>query len=201
MHLLWAIRSLKAILTDFSESRSTVLQTKSVSNTTTQRVFRGSPAYMAPEALANDNHTVGIDQLKAMDVWSLGMVVFTLINPGTIYPYMAEMNEMGDVDRSEMLKRFHKMQRLPRHHAKYMLQHESVWKPLHKMFVSCAKFNASTRSKIDIIRRNLLNDCVVVTPLAVSQSSLSDMLSEEAAFTDSDLQINMSTACKEDMCI
>ena len=42
----WLDRPIWAKLTDFGESRSMVCQTKTISNTSTVRLFRGSPAYM-----------------------------------------------------------------------------------------------------------------------------------------------------------
>ena len=105
VQLWWATRPVKAILTDFGESRSTVLQTNSSLSTATGRLFRGSPIYMAPEALVSDGRTADIVTLKAMDIWSLGMVMFNLLNPGEAYPYKHEMDAAGDsVDRLSALR-------------------------------------------------------------------------------------------------
>jgi serine/threonine protein kinase len=50
----WSTKPVTAVLTDFGEERSKLVQTKTVYNTYTNRLFRGSPAYMAPEATSDD---------------------------------------------------------------------------------------------------------------------------------------------------
>jgi serine/threonine protein kinase len=141
IHAWWTTRPVIAILTDFGESRSNFLQTKTVANTVTQQLVRGSPAYMAPEALIDDGRTAYIEQLKAMDVWSLGMVMFSLINPDAQYPYGLEMEAVGiGENKLQALKKFHALKQLPQHLSKYAIQQCGVWKRLHNVFLNCVDF-------------------------------------------------------------
>ena len=180
MPVWWATKPVRVILTDFGEARSTLVQTKTLSHTSTQRLFRGSPAYMAPEAIADDGRYANIEQLKMMDVFSLGMIMYMLLNPNAQYPYVAELDAMFEQNnRLQSLRRLHAQKLLPRHLEKYHSQQLSVWKPLHKLFMQCTDFTPEHRPQMPTVCRNLLNDYVCVTPLTVSQSSVSEMLNVE----------------------
>lgn len=53
----------------------------------------GSLGYMAPEILLPDKRPLfaTIQDLKAADMWALGMVMFVLANPSSRYPYSHEI--------------------------------------------------------------------------------------------------------------
>jgi serine/threonine protein kinase len=90
----WSVRPVIAKLSDFGESRSSMLQTRSSLNSATARLNRGSPAYMAPEAPAGNAFTVAhMDSLLAMDVWSFAMILLHLLNLNVRYPSAAEMDK------------------------------------------------------------------------------------------------------------
>ena len=82
-----------AKLTDFGESRSDIIQTKSLVTSKVEELNRGSPAYMAPEILLADKRpqNASLDDLKAVDIWAFGMVMFMLCNPSSEYPYYNEI--------------------------------------------------------------------------------------------------------------
>jgi serine/threonine protein kinase len=101
----WNTKPVVAKLTDFGESRSALTATKTVVCTHTSELYRGSPAYMAPEALLETATTASISQLMCMDIWSLGMTLFHLINPDISFPYSAEVNSQSDMSAVDVLKK------------------------------------------------------------------------------------------------
>ena len=52
---LWESRPIICRLTDFGESKSSEIQTKTLMQTKTARLDRGTPTYMAPEILLLEN--------------------------------------------------------------------------------------------------------------------------------------------------
>ena len=92
----WEAGTLKAItckLTDFGESRSALIQTNTIMSSKAINLNRGSPVYMCPEILLPEMRPkcASILDLKAADIWALGMVVFNLIDPSCKYPYQQEI--------------------------------------------------------------------------------------------------------------
>ncbi|XP_064644700.1 serine/threonine-protein kinase ULK1-like [Lineus longissimus] len=83
-------------LTDFGESRSDIVQTNTVMNAgATTNVQRGSLPFMAPEILVEElrGTNASLEDLKKMDIWAMGMTLYTLINPDQPYPFSLESKE------------------------------------------------------------------------------------------------------------
>ena len=80
-------------LTDFGESRSTLLQTASIIHAKTMNIERGTKLFVAPEIIPEGklNYTA-MDDLKAIDIWALGMTFFSIINLDVEFPYEVELN-------------------------------------------------------------------------------------------------------------
>ena len=178
----WATKPVCAQLTDFGEARSTVLQTRTLTSTTTTHLFRGSPVYMAPEVFAEDNLGASFEELKKIDIWALGMVLFSLVNPDAKYPYAFEFEQLKSCNRRQALKTFHALHQLPKHLCKYNLLQTTAWKPLKKMFGMCAQYDASKRPTADVVFLELTKEYVCVQSLLVSQSTVSELIDEEIAF-------------------
>lgn len=102
----WNTRPVVAKLSDFGESRASLLQTRSALRSRTQNLNRRSPD-LAPD-------------LKAMDVWSLGMTFFHLLNPGTRHPFSYEIDGSSAVSVIDQLKSFFVNKQLPNHMDKYV---------------------------------------------------------------------------------
>ena len=179
--LWWQTKPIRAVLTDFGESRSKFIQTKSMLTTATSGIFRGTPVYMAPEATVVNGPKANIEDLKRMDIWSLSMVFFDLLNPNADYPYNEEMKDITESsDKIEMLRQFHARKQLPNHLTKYQVQQDGVWKPLRTLFSKCALFAKTNRPSAKKILQDLTNQYVNVQPLSISQSSITQMINEEA---------------------
>ena len=56
--------------------------------THTVNVFVGTLAYVAPEVHAK-KAKLSKEELKLADIWSLGMVMFSLFNPDSTVPYFS----------------------------------------------------------------------------------------------------------------
>ena len=63
------------------ENRATYLQTRTLVETHTARVDRGTPAFMAPEAYLRATRSMTKEDLKRADIWSFAMIVYCLMNP------------------------------------------------------------------------------------------------------------------------
>ena len=140
----WQSRPIVAKLTDFGEGRTQMIQTASIVATKTSNFARGTPVFMAPEALCSDSLTsASMEDLKCMDVWSLGMVLFVLLNPDLHYPYQLELKESRATSPDMLqavLKRQILRKQLPRHSKKYEVARKSFWDNILKAHEVCAQF-------------------------------------------------------------
>ena len=83
----WARNPITCKLVDFGESRAALQQTATLCHTKTTNVDQGTVVYMAPELFASKSGPMSLDQLKACDVWALGMIMFLLLHPDLEFPY------------------------------------------------------------------------------------------------------------------
>ena len=67
-------------IADFGLSRSSETQTRSIIQSRTNDVCRGTPIYMAPEIINGKLQKASITDLKKTDVWSLGLLSFAACN-------------------------------------------------------------------------------------------------------------------------
>ena len=81
-------------LADFGESRSAIDQTSNLCHIVTSNIIRGTPAYRAPELFRQNGSKLSLEDLKAVDVWALGMLLFVIINPDLKYPYQFELEKI-----------------------------------------------------------------------------------------------------------
>ena len=82
-------------LADFGLSRSPDMQTTSFLQTRTESTCRGTPVFMAPEIYLENLRFTGQEDLKKADIWSLGLMMFAIINPNLTHPYSAEFERSG----------------------------------------------------------------------------------------------------------
>ena len=142
----WEDRPVIAKLTDFGESRSQFIQTSSRLHTRTNNVKRGSPIYMAPELHLKTKGSLSLNELKAVDIWALGMVLYVLVNPNLKYPFKHEMDELRSKGiSSELVSHVLKRGKLPNHHPKYKKEREGSWMLVVSAFKAASKFVSSSR--------------------------------------------------------
>ena len=82
-------------LADFGLSQSPELQTSTFLKAKTESTRRGTPVYMAPEILLENLKFAGQEDLKKADIWSLGIMMFSMISPNLSNPYRAEFKASG----------------------------------------------------------------------------------------------------------
>ena len=152
---MYQSRSVACKLTDFGESRYLRIQTKTVLASKTNNVDRGTVVYMAPELLLKEMvlSTASIDDLKLADIWALGMIFFTMINPNLKSPYILAIRSRGGISSQEELKSFItsyvRSERYPMQDAKYEIARATVWRELENVFRGCVKLKREKQFSLD----------------------------------------------------
>lgn len=79
----WEERPIVCKLADLGEGHSVEVQTNTVLKSQTQSVNHGTPVYMAPEAFVKAIRlpSVNFEDLRRVDIWALGMLFYTMVNP------------------------------------------------------------------------------------------------------------------------
>lgn len=75
---VWKSEPCIAKLTYFGESWGRISDTARAARSQTVRIYKGTPAFMAPEVISPNLRPFNMDgeQLRKADVWSLSMVFF-----------------------------------------------------------------------------------------------------------------------------
>ena len=105
----------------------------------TNNVDRGTVVYMAPELLLKEMalSTASIEDLKLADIWALGMIFFTMINPNLKSPYILEISSQEQ--RKSFITSLVRGERYPLQDAKYEIARANVWRELENVFRGCVK--------------------------------------------------------------
>ena len=190
--LMYQSRPVECKLTDFGESRSLLIQTKTVLASKTNSVDRGTVVYMAPELLLKERalSNASIDDLKLADIWAVGMIFFTMVNPNLKCPYILEIRSQGGIRSQEELKSFitslMRSERYPMQDAKYEIARATVWRELENVFRGCVKWKREERFSLDeacaILKRDgdqHLRTNIDSIQLKVSQASAVEQFDEE----------------------
>ena len=177
----WAKEPVVCKLVDFGESRAELQQTATLCHTRTLNLDRGTIAYMAPELLAGSGLPMSLEELKACDVWALGMMIFLLLNPDLEFPYQYELDQVPqktvDSLKCELASRFKKGM-LPTWSTKYEKLQATAWWEMELPFKQCARFSPKDRPKCPEIVQSFRNSkhgasCRDI-PLSVSQTTAVD---------------------------
>lgn len=87
------------------------------------------------------------------DVWALGMIVFTMINPSLKCPYILDIRSTGGVSSQKELKKFVisllATETLPLLDVKYEVDRATAWFELEKVYHGCAKFDRQQRLSLE----------------------------------------------------
>ena len=144
---IYATKPIICKLIDFGESRSDVAQTATLCNQRTLNVYRGSPVYMPPEIFNNSiGFSASLTDLKAVDVWALGMVFFMLLNPNLDYPYHVELqNKIPDKPWRAVVGEHFAKSKLPTFSNKYQTQRATDWLIIDDVLHRCLCFSPEYR--------------------------------------------------------
>lgn len=143
--------SLSCKLTDFGESHSNLIQTQTILASRITKVDRGTPAYMSPEVLLPElrPNSVTVHELKAADLWALGMVIFVLINPDMAYPYQKEIQRELEScpfkSAREIFEDHVRHKEYPTMSSKYERFVATKWWLLEQLHSSLTEFDTSKR--------------------------------------------------------
>ena len=149
-------------LTDFGESRSTLLQTASIIHAKTMNIERGTKPYMAPEIILEGKlNYATMDDLKAIDTWALGMTFFSIINPDVELPHEMELNSSSE-KAPDLASKFEKPLKemianksKPQSSKKYQQRQLKEWGQLDNLHHKCTAFDAFLRQSAEDVLMEL----------------------------------------------
>ena len=96
------------------------------------------------------------EDLKKVDIWAFGMVLFNLLNPDLQYPYQL------DTKQKFAVKDLVADKKLPTLSTKYKVFQDSIWKPLRMTSTKCLQFESSLRPSATTLKetfQTLLQEC------------------------------------------
>lgn len=132
-------------LADFRESRSNMLQTDRINNPSTENGWRGTVLFMAPEIFLPEKlhhgNKFSLQDLMRIDIWALGLVFYSLVNPSDLCPYARDASLRGVAD----LIMIHRQQKHPSGDPRYEHKRVTVWSYVHNAFQACTKHDPSKR--------------------------------------------------------
>jgi serine/threonine protein kinase len=167
---------------DFGLSRSLETQTRSIIQSRTNDICRGTPVYMAPEIHNRKLQQASITDLKKTDVWSLGLLSFSVINPNLSSPYRKVIEELGVDFSLDTMKEIMTDEKLPVHDNKYESIRVAEWWQAEELFSRCCRFDPELRPSIEelipIVNINDPEASLDITQLSVSQSSALEIADE-----------------------
>ena len=146
------LEPIRCKITDFGESRARATQTASICQTATNNVQRGSPAYMAPEIFSGEQFPAKLDDLKAIDIWALGMVFFMLLNPDARFPFEIEVKNKGSVAWRKVIENLYEKKVKPRNGNKYDSYRLTEWFKIFEAYERCTDFTPMSRPKAQTIQ-------------------------------------------------
>ena len=116
-----------------------------------------------------------IDAEFEFDIWSLGLMMFAIINPNLTHPYSAEFERSGISFSDKALTDFLKRQELPCHDNKYEYFRITQWWQIEEVFKLCAKYDPRSRptpaEALRLLDRNQPEASLRLVNLSVNQSS------------------------------
>ena len=186
-------RPIACKLTDFGENRSQLVQTQSMLASKTNNIDRGTVVYMAPETLVEKMRisNATISDLFLVDIWALGMIIFTMINSNLKYPFRSEIRSAGGISSQEELKKFIcsllAEGKHPLPDKKYEVERATVWIELESVYRGCVAFDRHSRLSLKDAAKILREDSerpsrdLDVVQLNVSQATAVQQLDERLA--------------------
>ncbi|KAJ8043767.1 Serine/threonine-protein kinase STY46 [Holothuria leucospilota] len=182
-------------LTDFGESRSNLIQTQTMVRTTTTRLNRGTPIYMAPETRLGGKKEMTNKELMKADIWSLGMTIFNILNPDMKVPFSKELRTAGR-DWNTALDDMLRNKQKPEMSVKYENLRLNDWKHVYKIYNQCTSFDASVRPfPADIIKELMETKCNLHMQVSEGSSRSCNPTNEEDVKVQ--LSVSQSSAISE----
>ena len=128
-----------------------------------------------------------MQDLKAADVWALGMVFFVVINPDLKFPYQIELQDMQQGGCFSELERRILNNEKPHHSPKYKAYRVAEWNEIAELFEKCTAFapkdRPNTKDIVDLLIKTSGSSCLNI-PLRVSQNSAVENATDFNEVTD-----------------
>ena len=107
--------------------------------------FRGTSVYMAPEILIKSRRldAASFENLKKVDVWAFGMVMFNLVNLNLKYPFQLDLVKESPL--LDQLPDFLQQQNYPSESPKYAQQRETIWASIVALKKKCTSLDPASR--------------------------------------------------------
>lgn len=147
-------------LADFGEARSELYHTSTFIHTRTQSFGRGTVPFTAPEMqLGSTSLPEGAsqDDLMRADIWSLGMIIFNVINPARRYPHEVNIKTHKTSKHTDFISLLRNIIRteMPMADPKYMGNHSTCWINLFEAYQMATSVTAAQREPLSIILAKL----------------------------------------------
>jgi serine/threonine protein kinase len=169
-------------IADFGLSRSLKMQTRSIIQSRTNEICRGTRDYMAPEIITGKLQKASITDLKKTDIWSLGVLSFAVINPNLNTPYRKVIDELGVDFGLDAMKEIMVNQNLPVYDNKYESIRVVEWWQAEELFSRCCTFNPDLRPSVEelvpVVNINDPEASLDITSLGLSQNSALEMAND-----------------------
>lgn len=135
---------------------------------------------MAPEILTNFlKIPASLLDLRRIDIWALGMVIYAVINPDIPTPFKKEIQCVkASADESlnviSCLRNLLKNEKKPTLSSKYVALQQGKWRHLKEAYEMCTTLQPSRRLNIEEVLEILDSDpdYISVFPLEVHQGSV-----------------------------
>ena len=119
---------------------------------------------MAPEILVPTQRleAATFEDLKKVDIWAFGMVLFNLLNPDMKYPYQLDIKESGK-SSAHQVQEFVTRKILPTSSAKYKDLQNTIWNLISKEGEKCLQFDPCLRPSATTLKETFqvqVKDCV-----------------------------------------
>ena len=115
--------------------------------------------------------------LKKIDIWAFGMVMFNLLNPNLKYPYQLDV-KTGEITVSEILAE----KKLPTSSTKYEDLQNTVWKSVSMESAKCLQFDPSLRPSISMLKETFQS--LISSACSASQGSCCTKTTNEKSKQD-----------------
>lgn len=138
---------------------------------------------MSPEILVQGENKfqASLQHLMLSDIWSLGMTLFTMINPSLKCPYLLEIrstteNIVSQADVQNFVGNLLRKKKLPLSDDKYKSNRATVWSSLEEAYIGCTNFDPTKRFSLRDIeevlcgRYDVSKNCDIIK-LKVTQST------------------------------
>lgn len=161
-------------VTDFGESRSIAVQTQTLLKTKTSKLDRGTIPFMSPEILRNNLGRASLEDLKKVDAWALGMVIFSIINPDLPCPFYADLADTCFANLREAILVIMRQGLTPTMTEKYIVERSTVWYHLLPLYVHLCQMDPRSRWSSQVANEFLKNsfaESSALYPLSVSQET------------------------------